>query len=550
MEIGIELRRSIGHASLRFIVLLCAAGAAATAQSLPTRHVRQEIVNGAASFVSLLPAAQTLQLDIALPLRNQSELDHLLEELCRPQSPLFQQYLSVAEFTQRFGPTEVDYAAVVRFAEQNGLTVTGTSPNRLILNVQGSVRNIERAFQVTMASYQHPTEPRTFYSPDREPSPAGLAVPLWHISGLDNFSIPHPASVHRNLVMKGKVTGSGPGGDFLGSDIRAAYTAGTTFYGTGQSLGLAEFGGYNIADVQTYFANVGQSLRVPVKGISTDGSPLSCTGGCTDLEQALDIEEAVSMAPGLDEVRVYVARASDVDVFNKMATDNISKSLSCSWGWSPPDPSSDDPIFQEFAAQGQTIFVASGDKGSYGTGVLGTLNIYPSFDWYVVSVGGTVLTTSGAGGPWESETAWSDSGGGVNPNFWIPKYQQVPGIITEANGGSLAYRNCPDVAMEANQDNYICFDGSCAEGWGGTSFAAPRWAAYLALMNQKRVAEGKALAGFINTRIYEIGLGGHYTTHFHDITSGSNGEYSAVTGYDLVTGWGSPNGAGIFVGGK
>jgi hypothetical protein len=69
-------------------------------------------------------------------------------------------------------------------------------------------------------------------------------------------------------------------------------------------------------------------------------------------------------------------------------------------------------------------------------------------------------------------------------------------------------------------------------------------------MNQKRVAEGKALAGFINTRIYEIGLGGHYTTHFHDITSGSNGEYSAVTGYDLVTGWGSPNGAGIFVGGK
>src|ERR1700728_904830 len=266
MDIRIELPRSIGHASLRLIVLLCVAGAAAPAQSLPTRHVHQEIVSGEASFVSLLPANQTLRLDIALPLRNQAELDLLLEELYRPQSPLFQQYLSVAEFTQRFGPTEADYAAVVRFAEQNGLTVTGTSPNRVILNVEGSVRNIERAFQVTMASYQHPTEPRTFYSPDREPSPAGLAVPLWHISGLDNFSIPHPGSIRRNLVMSGKVTGSGPGGNFLGSDMRAAYTAGTTFYGTGQSLGLAEFGGYNMADVQTYFANVGQSLRVPVKG--------------------------------------------------------------------------------------------------------------------------------------------------------------------------------------------------------------------------------------------------------------------------------------------
>jgi subtilase family serine protease len=551
MDIGIELRRSVGHVSLRLIVLFCVAGAAAPAQSLPTRHVRQEIVSGAASFVSLLPATQTLRLDIALPLRNQADLDTLLRELYDPQSPLFRQYLSVTEFTRRFGPTEADYAAVVRFAEQNGLTVTGTSPNRVILNVQGSVRNIERAFQVTMASYQHPTEPRTFYSPDREPSPAGLAVPLWHISGLDNFSIPHPASVRRKLEASRKVTGSGPGGNFLGSDMRAAYSGGTTLDGTGQSVGLAEFGGYNIADVQTYFANVGQSLRVPVRGVSTDGSALTCTGVCTDLEQALDIEEAISMAPGLDEVRVYVARASDVDVFNRMATDNIAKSLSCSWGWSPPDPTSDDPIFEEFAAQGQTIFVASGDKGSYGTGALGTLNIYPSFDWYVVSVGGTDLTTDGAGGPWESETAWSESGGGVAPaGFLIPKYQQAPGIITKANGGSLTYRNCPDVAMEANTDNYICFDGSCAEGWGGTSFAAPRWAAYLALINQQRVANGKAVAGFINARIYALGLGPRYTILFHDITSGSNGEYSAVTGYDLVTGWGSPNGAGVFDGAK
>jgi len=528
------------------VPLLCVVAPNAPAQSLPTRHVRKEITSGEANFISRLPPTESLRLDIALPLRNQPALDDLLQKLYDPQSPLFQHFLSVAEFTERFGPSREDYAAAIRFAEQNGLTVTGTSVNRVVLSVTGSVANIERAFQVTMAAYRHPTEARTFYSPDREPSPAGLGVPLWHISGLDNFSIPHPASLHRSLEASYKATGSGPHANFLGSDMRAAYTGGTVYNGAGQSVGLVEFGGYNIADVQMYFASARQPLSVPVNGISTDGSPLTCKTGCTDLEQALDIEEAISMAPGLSQVRVYVARASDVDVFNQMATDNISKTLSCSWGWSPPDPSSDDPIFQEFAAQGQTLFAASGDNGSYGTGALGTLNIYPSFDSYVTSVGGTVLTTNGPGGPWESETAWSGSGGGVAPDISIPKYQKLPGVITKANQGSLTMRNCPDVALEANTDNYICYDGGCAEGWGGTSFAAPRWAAYLALLNQQRVGNGKPTIGFIDDNFYAIGVGTGYSSLFHDITTGSNGQYSAEIGYDLVTGWGSPNSAGVF----
>jgi subtilase family serine protease len=484
-----------------------------------------------------------VRLDIALALRNQSQLDQLLEDLYDPQSPSFRQYLSVAEFTERFGPTEEDYAAVIRFAEQNGLTVTGTSPNRVVLNVSGSVSNVERAFQVAMATYRHPTEQRTFYAPDREPSPVGLATPLWHISGLDNFSIPHPASLRRSSQARANATGSGPSGNFLGSDMRAAYYGGTALTGAGQSVGLLEFTGYNIADVQAYFANVGQPLTVPVNGISADGSSLSCTLTCNDNEAALDIEEAISMAPGMSQLRVYVSDTSDTTIFNRMATDNISKSLACSWGWSPPDPTSDDPIFQEFAAQGQTLFAASGDKGAW-TGVLGTLDIYPAFDDWVTTVGATVLTTHGPGGPWESETAWSDSGGGIAPNIVIPKYQQTAGVITKANGGSHTLRNAPDVAIEGNTDNYICFDGSCAVGWGGTSFGPPRWAASLALVNQQRAANGKSSIGFINTTIYAAGLGSGYAGYFHDITSGSNGAYSAVTGYDLVTGWGTPNGSG------
>ena len=96
-------------------------------------------------------------------------------------------------------------------------------------------------------------------------------------------------------------------------------------------------------------------------------------------------------------------------MFNRMATDNISKSLGCSWGWSPADPSSDDPIFKEFATQGQNLFVASGDSGAYKSR---SKYVYPADDPYVTSVGGTDLTTNGAGGTWKSETAWVDSGGG------------------------------------------------------------------------------------------------------------------------------------------
>jgi len=538
---GAAVQRGL-HVALCLATLFFVMQTQAHAQSTLTRHMRQEVITGEARFVDRLPATQTLRLNIALPLRNEAELDDLLQKLYDPQSPSFHQFLSVEEFTERFGPTEEDYAALVRFAKQNGLTVTGTFPNRMVLNVAGPVANIERAFHVNMGSYQHPTEPRTFYSPDREPS-ADLGMPLWHITGLDNFSIPHPASLKKNPEAAGKTTGSGPSGYFLGSDLRAAYYGGTALTGSGQSVGLLEFAGYNIADVDAYFTKVGQKLAVAVNGISTDGSSLSCTRRCDDTEQVLDIEVAISMAPGMSQVRVYVSDTSDVSIFNKMATDNISKSLSCSWGWSPADTKSDDPIFKEFAAQGQNLFVASGDSGAYGKR---SSDVYPADDDYVTSVGGTDLTTSGAGGPWKSETAWSDSGGGISPNnISIPSYQTAKGVITTANKGSTTLRNAPDVAAEANTDNYICYDGTCAGGWGGTSFAAPRWAGYLALVNQQSVSLTRATVGFINPALYTIGLGSSYSADFHDITSGSNGTYSTEPGYDLVTGWGSPNGAGL-----
>ena len=155
---------------LTIVALVLAVNIVCPAQSqLLTRHVREVTLNGQAPLVGHLPATQSMRLVLVLPLRNQEGLDNFLQELYTPSSASYRQFLTVEEFTARFGPTQKDYAAVVRFAEANGFKVVGTSRNRLNIDVTGSVASIEQAFHVTMGVYQHPTESRTFYAPDREP---------------------------------------------------------------------------------------------------------------------------------------------------------------------------------------------------------------------------------------------------------------------------------------------------------------------------------------------------------------------------------------------
>ena len=214
--------------------------------------------------------------------------------------------------------------------------------------------------------------------------------------------------------------------------------------------------------------------------------------------------------------------------------------MSSSWTWSPADPSTDDPYFEEFASQGQNFFQAAGDSGKWST----SSEIFPADDVYVTTVGGTDLNTRPAGGAWSSETAWADGGGGISPDkYAIPSWQTA--AVTRRSG-SKTYRNGPDVSANANFTFYVCADQTTctANEYGGTSFAAPMWAGYMALVNQQSVANGNKTLGFINPSLYTIGLGSRYGADFHDVTSGSNG-FTATTGYDLATGWGSPNGAGL-----
>jgi subtilase family serine protease len=488
--------------------------------------------------------SQRMSLAIILPLRNQSELTNLLRRLYDPSSPEYRHFLSVAQFTQRFGPTKQDYQAVVKFARSNGFSVTNAPANRLLVHINGTVAQINKAFHMVMTTYRHPTENRNFYSPDREPS-LDLSVLVTHIAGLNNFSLPRPKFRRAPANFRRNSTGTGPSGAYLGGDMRAAYYGGTALTGSGQTVGLLEFDGYNVSDVTASFA--GQRNSVPIQNELLDGASAGSDGD--DGEQVLDIVQAASMAPGLGQIRVYIAPGTsqigvgDVDIFNDMATENIAKQLSCSWGWNPDDTAQLDPIFEEFAAQGQTLFVASGDAGAY-TGSNSTDNSYPAESVYVMAVGGTDLTTNGAGGPWQSETAWLDSSGGpADDGFSIPSWQV--GVANSSNQASTTIRSVPDVAAEANTDNYLCDQGSCTGDYGGTSFAAPRWAGFLALVNQQVVAAGNSTLGFINPAIYSIGKSASYHSAFHDITNGSNNKYSAGPGYDLVTGWGSPNGTGL-----
>jgi subtilase family serine protease len=531
-------------AALLLVFASSTPAALAQPQSLLTHHVREVTLTGQAPFVGRLPATQSMRIDIVLPPRE--GLDSFLHELYDPSSPSYRQFLTVEQFTERFGPSQHDFDALIRFAKTNGLTVTGGSRDALDVTLKGSVANVETAFHVTMGLYHDPIENRDFYAPDREPT-VDLPFQLWHITGLDNYSIPRRALVRRDSNVKPPATtGSCPGASFCGSDMRAAYYGGTALTGKGQNIGLLEFLGFDIADVNTYYKNAKQTRTAKVIGISTDGSPLSCLASqnCDDTEQTIDVTQALGMAPGVTAVYEYVSNTSDTAMLGSMSSHKpLPLNLSSSWYYTPVDPKSDDPFFKKFAAQGQSFFEAAGDHGAW----KGTNTWWPMESPLVICVGGTDLVTKGAGKGWSSETAWVDGGGGISPDdFAIPSWQKLKGVITKANEGSTKFRNGPDVSANSNFTFYVCADqAACSENlYGGTSFAAPMFAGYLALANQQAAAHGDKPPGFINPTIYPLGLGKGYSTDFHDITTGSNG-FPATKGYDLATGWGSPNKSGL-----
>lgn len=518
----------------------------ASAQPQTRQLVRHPLPPAAktARPIGLLPASTRLTLAIGLPLRNQAALHEFLDQIYDPASANYHHYLTPQEFAALFGPAQQDYETLKAFAAANHLKISSEHSNRMLLEVNGTVGDIERAFHTILRTYQHPKEARTFYAPDVDPS-LDLAVPVLSIAGLDNYSVPRPRlhAARRNAAPNG---GSGPFGSYAGNDFRAAYAPDSSLTGVGQSLGLLQFDGYDTNDIVYYETNAGLPV-VTLTNVLLNGATGVPSGNGGEVEVCLDIEMAISMAPGLSRVIVYEApNGTPFDVIlNRMATDNLAHQLSCSWFLpAAPADATADQIFQQMAAQGQSFFNASGDADAY-TGLIG----FPSDNPYITQVGGTTLGTTGSGGGRTNEIVWNDrngtgSGGGISTQYPIPAWQTNFDMTTSQ--GSTTMRNVPDVAMVA-QNIYERVDGMDTNV-EGTSAAAPLWAGFTALVNQQASSNAQPPVGFLNPLLSTFAAGPFYSNVLYDITVGNNtngnspNEFFAVSNYDLCTGWGTPNG--------
>ncbi len=521
-----------------------------------TGHVPLQAVRSA-SREGRLRGDEVMSMALALPLRNQTELSDLLRRLYDPADPLYGHYLTAEEFASRFGPTQADYDSLAAYAASLGLQVTGTHPNRLLLDVSGPAARVEAAFNLRLLRYRA-ADGREFYAPDQDPEvPEPVASLIAGVIGLDSAAVWHSQSraipARERSGLSSHQVGTGPLGGLTPSDIQTAYNLGSGPNGSGQTLAVFELDGYDPADIAGYQIRFGLPA-VRLQNVLVDG--VNGSPGFGASEVTLDIELLAALAPGAKGILVYEGPNSStgvIDTYNRMATDNLASVISTSWGLTETQGGSallnvENAIFQQMAAQGESIFAASGDSGAYDNGVSISVDD-PASQPYVVGTGGTTLFVN-ADGTYNHETTWNTNntlfggagGGGISAVWPIPLWQQ--GVVSPASLGSTTMRNVPDVSLDSDPSTgYSVYFRGGFEVFGGTSCAAPLWAAFAAEVNQVRAFAGLAPLGFANPTLYGIAGGADYTRDFHDIADGStNLFYPAMTGYDDATGWGSFNG--------
>jgi kumamolisin len=497
---------------------------------------------------------QTLPVTIALELNNQTELFQKLNSMYRPGSSDFHQFLSPQEFRDRYAPTADQVAQVASFLNAHGIQALSLHENGFMFHGVAKVKAVSSAFHTEIHQYKD-AQNHAYFAPAYELQiPAGL--PIQAIHGLQNVSQWHahakPMSADAAISPK---AGSGPDGGLAPADIKTAYDV-PNLTGSGQTLALLELDGYSSSDIKGY-ENEFALRKVPLQNVYIDGA--SGTAGSGAPEVTLDIELMAAIAPGATKILVYEAPNSDqaiLDAYARIASDDLANQVSTSWGiYEAANTNSflktENSIFMQMAAQGQSMYAASGDSGADDNG--SSLSVDdPASQPYVVGVGGTHLNVSG-NGSYSSETTWNNGspsdgagGGGVSAVWNQPSWQS--GVANHSNSASGNMRNVPDVSL--NADPYAGYSIYLYGEWtiyGGTSCAAPLWAAFTALVNQQRQTNGLAAMGFPSPLFYSIGKSNAYSTSFHDINDGStNLYYPAVSGFDNATGWGSFYGQGLF----
>ena len=526
---------------------------------------------------------QKINLAIGLKPQDRAALDQFLADLYDTHSPGYKQYLTPAQYTSRF-ISAATRAALISFLTSQALSVSDNGLGSVV-KASGSVAQVEAAFGVHISDYREARTGRIFYSNDVTPTlPPGLASRVESLVGLQNYrqyrsrSIKAPLQPQNSRTSATSRSGGTPVGCTGATSAAARYGSYTpnqfktaynfdAFYaagltGGGQTLAVYELSDYEDTNVATYQACFGTA--VPVSRVAVDG-------GTTDLinqgEVELDIEIAVGLAPGLSKVLVYEAPNNDtayIDEYQQIANDNTAQVVSSSWGnCEPYFPTSvldtENTIYQQMATQGQSLFIASGDYGSEACyPINGSLALAASDGLdspYATGVGGTRLdlkpdNTIGKEVTWNDySTGYGASNGGISTYFARPSFQVGPGTTNAYSNGK---RQTPDISADASPyTGYTVYSAGEWTAYGGTSAAAPLWAAAAVLTNQYLSQAAMPVLGFANATIYRI-FNSAAASVYHDITVGDNcydpscgtpnsgtGLYPATTGYDLATGIGT-----------
>jgi kumamolisin len=518
-----------------------------------------------------------MTVDIALPLTDEAGAIRLADGVSDPKSTLYGQYLTPSQFAARFGASATDYAAVVAWAKSQGLAVRPQNLARTLVSVVGTAPQIEAAFAIKFNYYKDKTG-RVFPSAAGQPSlPAAIASRIDAVVGLSRrigFA-PQvkraPAGVQRPLT----AGGTGAGGAYSPADFRTAYgTPGVAAGGPAETMAVFEQGGFFASDITKFVAaNKLPASTVTVREV--DGFNGGVDDPNVELEAVLDISTILGVTKSSASVIVYEDgedfSIALLDSLVAMADDKKANIISISYGEDeviagPKAMKVERSAFLQLAIQGQTVLVSSGDEGAYGDTGFGLNVADPCTQVYVTCVGGTSLFT-GAGEAFYLENVWNDlassdgaTGGGVSATWALPKWQiqpdsNPPVSMASFNGGSNTFRNVPDVAADGDPLTGAAIYSALNGGWiqvGGTSLAAPLYAAFLSIYDQALQIVGRPHVGFYNPALYELGT--NYVSYyaFHDVRNGSNGDaneydhipgYSAGYNYDNVSGWGSVAGA-------
>lgn len=523
-----------------------------SAASSSQRHILPghvvEALKGTRS-VHATDKTKQLLLSISLNLRNRTDLDTLIEEQNDPNSASYHQYLTPQQFKDAFGPTQATLNSVIAYLKGQGLQVTSVSPNNALVDASGSVATVEQAFGVTLNDYQ--LNGRVVYAPTTDPSvPDMLGSAIANISGLNNVPLRHHAVITQQNKQVPLIKGYTPEQLRAAYDVNLLQSNGGT--GAGQTVALFELDGYKPADITTYLNTY--HLGTPkYSDVLVDG--VTNTPGSGAIEVELDMEVMSALAPDAAQ-KIYIgpnSLAGINDIYTKIVTDDLAKVTSTSWGLCEDAAGSSelialDNIFAQGAAQGQAFFAASGDSGAYDCQVGPILGVdSPASDPHVVGVGGTALQLASNGG-YGSESAWSNTstqnggGGGISALFTRPSYQKGPNL-TNAN------RQVPDVSANADpRTGYSIYctidDPICTSNWteiGGTSAAAPLWAALATDTNEYLAHQKKPGLGTVSASLYALYTEPQPYSAYHDVTSGDNLYYKASKGYDMATGIGTPD---------